>query len=157
MDQLVEPDILEEVLSSIPYIMAKEREGEKNFSTFHIKKKNLGNFGHKQKAQSLLWACCFFEKVLLRFISPSLELTWAGSKASAQNAWEAQLLAIKVISWVPGHFLENSSLLRNNSPALSPATQGRSLASQKTPEHRSSSFSRNSLICSTHASKDNFR
>lgn len=38
MDQLVEPDILE-VLSSIPYIIAKEREGEKNFSTFHIKKK----------------------------------------------------------------------------------------------------------------------
>lgn len=38
MDQLVEPDILE-VLSSIPYIMAKEREGKKNFSTFHIKKK----------------------------------------------------------------------------------------------------------------------
>lgn len=46
MDQLVQPGILV-VLSSIPYIMAKEREGKKNFFTFHIKKKNLGNFGHK--------------------------------------------------------------------------------------------------------------
>lgn len=69
MDQLVEPDILE-VLSSIPYIMAKEREGKKNFSTFHIKKKTLVILGTSRTPSP----CSGPAASLKKFFSASLAL-----------------------------------------------------------------------------------